>query len=111
MWTEIPHQTRKQGNGPFRAGVSAGEAGDFASPRGAGRGVVPVVTVPIVLEGPPIILDGEDFQYQYRCGHCGHECQKNVSKKIKKVDPNAYLKLILGSMTIARADTRYLLRT
>jgi hypothetical protein len=31
---------------------------------------------PIVLvssEGRPIVADIEEFQYTYKCGHCGHE--------------------------------------
>ena len=27
----------------------------------------------IVQEGRPIIMDIEEFQYKYKCGHCGHE--------------------------------------
>ena len=33
------------------------------------RSVLPVS----VEEGRPILIDVEDFQYKYKCKHCGHE--------------------------------------
>lgn len=30
-----------------------------------------------VLEGPPMIFNIEEFQYTYKCGHCGHEWTEN----------------------------------
>lgn len=29
-----------------------------------------------VMEGAPITVEVEDFQYAYRCGHCGHQWQE-----------------------------------
>ena len=37
-----------------------------------------------VEEGPPIILDVEDFQYTYKCGHCGHEWTEHRTKEEKE---------------------------
>ncbi len=35
----------------------------------------------VVLEGEPIIIDVEEFQYLYKCGHCGHEwSEKHVEE-------------------------------
>jgi hypothetical protein len=41
--------------------------------RAPGRGMSPALNVVTVHEGKPIILSVEEFQYQYKCGHCGHE--------------------------------------
>lgn len=39
-------------------------------------GVAPVgqvgPTPTLVSEGAPVVVDVQDFQYAYRCGHCGH---------------------------------------
>jgi predicted RNA-binding Zn-ribbon protein involved in translation (DUF1610 family) len=32
----------------------------------------PGVTTELI-EGPPIIMKEEEFEYTYKCGHCGHE--------------------------------------
>jgi hypothetical protein len=32
-------------------------------------------------EGKPIIIDVEEFQYAYRCRHCGHEWSEKRSEK------------------------------
>src|SRR5690242_17144948 len=37
-----------------------------------------------VQEGRPIILDIEDFQYTYKCGHCGHEWTERRTKEEKE---------------------------
>jgi len=29
--------------------------------------------VTTVYKGPPTIVDVEEFQYNYKCKHCGHE--------------------------------------
>jgi DNA-directed RNA polymerase subunit RPC12/RpoP len=35
----------------------------------------------MVFEGEPIIIDIEEFQYNYKCKHCGHEWfEKHVEK-------------------------------
>jgi|SRR5437763_15832318 len=34
------------------------------------EGLGPVTTV---YKGPPTIVDVEEFQYNYKCKHCGHE--------------------------------------
>ncbi|HYY91231.1 MAG TPA: hypothetical protein VE955_04525 [Candidatus Dormibacteraeota bacterium] len=48
---------------------------------GAGFTRQPVV----VFEGPPVILDIEEFQYNYKCGHCGHEwSEKKVETHSEK---------------------------
>jgi DNA-directed RNA polymerase subunit RPC12/RpoP len=33
-------------------------------------GMMPYLTL---MEGPPVIVDRREFQYSYKCGHCGHE--------------------------------------
>jgi len=36
--------------------------------------VGPTHSVPLTLsEGRPITVDTEEFEYSYKCGHCGHE--------------------------------------
>jgi hypothetical protein len=33
-------------------------------------------------EGPPIVIDREEFRYSYKCEHCGHEwSEKHVEKR------------------------------
>jgi len=32
--------------------------------------MMPYVTLQ---EGPPVLVDRREFQYSYKCGHCGHE--------------------------------------
>jgi hypothetical protein len=57
--------------------------------RGPGFGaLVPIVTV--VQEGAPSIVDVEDFQYRYKCKHCGHEWSE-VHETVHKADePEGY---------------------
>ena len=45
------------------------------SPTVGGRGLAQAASMPyfVVREGPPIIIDIEEFQYAYKCNHCGHE--------------------------------------
>ena len=41
----------------------------------------PTAVPVIVQEGEPITIDVEEFQYVYRCGHCGHEwTEKHVEE-------------------------------
>lgn len=36
--------------------------------------VRPHAVAPVtMIEGKPLLLDIEEFQYVYKCGHCGHE--------------------------------------
>jgi len=47
----------------------------------AGESGSPVMLPVMVQEGRPIILDIEDFQYTYKCEHCGHEwSEKHVEE-------------------------------
>jgi hypothetical protein len=41
----------------------------------------PAVYVATVHEGKPIFLDVEEFQYNYICGHCGHEWSEKHTKE------------------------------
>jgi hypothetical protein len=41
--------------------------------RSGGRYAGPSITPIAVQEGRPIIVDVEEFQYAYKCQHCGHE--------------------------------------
>jgi DNA-directed RNA polymerase subunit RPC12/RpoP len=51
-------------------------------------GRVPVVTM--VQEGTPSIVEVEDFQYRYKCKHCGHEWSE-VHETVHKADePEGY---------------------
>jgi DNA-directed RNA polymerase subunit RPC12/RpoP len=38
---------------------------------------------PVMLqEGEPIVIDIEEFQYVYKCGHCGHEwTEKHIEEQ------------------------------
>jgi len=48
-----------------------------------GRGLAYGASMPyfVVREGPPIIIDVEEFQYAYKCNHCGHEwSEKHVEE-------------------------------
>ena len=38
-------------------------------------------------EGRPIVVDVEEFQYTYRCGHCGHEWSEKRLGEHKSGDP------------------------
>lgn len=40
---------------------------------GSGVSLSPSTTPIAVQEGKPIIVDIEEFQYAYKCNHCGHE--------------------------------------
>jgi DNA-directed RNA polymerase subunit RPC12/RpoP len=42
------------------------------------------VPVLAVQEGRPIVTDIEEFQYAYRCGHCGHEWLEKHVEEHKK---------------------------
>jgi hypothetical protein len=34
-----------------------------------------------IYEGKPIVVDVEEFEYSYKCGHCGHEwAEKHVER-------------------------------
>ena len=45
---------------------------------GTGTGMYGYSTRPvIVMEAAPVEVDIEDFHYQYKCGHCGHEWTEN----------------------------------
>jgi predicted RNA-binding Zn-ribbon protein involved in translation (DUF1610 family) len=35
----------------------------------------------VVREGPPVIIDVEEFQYAYKCDHCGHEWSEKHFKE------------------------------
>ena len=35
----------------------------------------------VLHEGQPIVIDTEEFQYAYRCGHCGHEWSEKHAEK------------------------------
>ncbi len=51
-------------------GFSGGYSGATAAP-----------AVFLVQEGKPVMIDVEEFQYAYRCGHCGHEwSEKHVEE-------------------------------
>ena len=42
-----------------------------------------VATTPsyiVVQEGKPLIIGHEEFQYAYKCGHCGHEWTETRTK-------------------------------
>ncbi len=41
--------------------------------RGGSMYTAPSITPIAVQEGRPIIIDVEEFQYAYKCKHCGHE--------------------------------------
>jgi DNA-directed RNA polymerase subunit RPC12/RpoP len=46
-----------------------------------GRGGIVPGPPAVVLEGEPVIIDIEEFQYVYKCGHCGHEwSEKHVEE-------------------------------
>jgi DNA-directed RNA polymerase subunit RPC12/RpoP len=54
-----------------------------ASPTIGGSGLLYGASMPyfIVREGPPVIIDIEEFQYAYKCNHCGHEwSEKHVEE-------------------------------
>lgn len=42
-----------------------------------GSGVAPFMAPLMVTEKIPITVDVEDFQYSYKCKHCGHEWTEN----------------------------------
>jgi DNA-directed RNA polymerase subunit RPC12/RpoP len=51
-------------------------------------GSMPIVTV--VQEGAPSIVEVDDFQYRYKCKHCGHEWSE-VHETVHKADePEGY---------------------
>jgi DNA-directed RNA polymerase subunit RPC12/RpoP len=40
---------------------------------------------PVVEEGVTVVLDIEEFQYAYKCKHCGHEwSEKHTEKHVEK---------------------------
>jgi predicted RNA-binding Zn-ribbon protein involved in translation (DUF1610 family) len=49
------------------------------------RGYGAMSVTPIdVQEGKPIIVDVEDFQYAYKCKHCGHEWSERRTEDRKE---------------------------
>jgi DNA-directed RNA polymerase subunit RPC12/RpoP len=38
----------------------------------------------IVQEGDPVMIDIEEFQNAYRCGHCGHEWTEKHVEEVKE---------------------------
>ena len=46
--------------------------------RGAGIGTF------VVQEGRPLIIDIEEFQYNYKCKHCGHEWSDKHTEEHKE---------------------------
>jgi len=39
-----------------------------------------------VAEGEPVTIDTEEFQYAYRCKHCGHEwSEEHTEKHVEKL--------------------------
>ena len=51
-------------------------------PMGYSRGSMPTTPV-IVEENIPITIEIEDFQYSYKCKHCGHEWTESHTKEHK----------------------------
>jgi len=56
-----------------------------AIPTMGGRGISTAASTPyfVIREGSPIITDIEEFQYAYRCNHCGHEWSENPIEEHK----------------------------
>ncbi len=52
------------------------------TPAGYTRGSMPTMPV-IVEENIPITIDVEDFQYSYKCKHCGHEWSEMHTEETK----------------------------
>lgn len=53
------------------------------NPMVGGVGLPHAASMPffVMREGPPIIIDIEEFQYAYKCNHCGHEwSEKHVEE-------------------------------
>jgi hypothetical protein len=41
--------------------------------------------IPVLEEGVTVTLDIEEFQYNYKCKHCGHEwSEKHTEKHVEK---------------------------
>ena len=52
-------------------------------PTGYSRGSAP--TIPVVVEEDlPITISVEDFQYSYKCKHCGHEWSETHTEETKE---------------------------
>jgi DNA-directed RNA polymerase subunit RPC12/RpoP len=51
-----------------------------------GQGLLYGASMPyaVVREGAPIIVDVEEFQYSYKCSHCGHEWSEKHLKEHKE---------------------------
>ncbi len=48
-------------------------------------GALAVTPELVVEEGVPVTIDIEEFQYAYRCKHCGHEwSEKHTEKHVEK---------------------------
>jgi hypothetical protein len=43
-----------------------------------------VARLTVVREGEPILVDVEEFQYNYKCKHCGHEWSEKRVKEHKE---------------------------
>ena len=43
----------------------------------------------VLEEGKPFVVDVEEFQYEYRCKHCGHEWSE-VRQKEHRVGTKGY---------------------
>jgi DNA-directed RNA polymerase subunit RPC12/RpoP len=51
-------------------------------PMGYTRGSMPTSPI-IVEENIPVTIEIEDFQYSYKCKHCGHEWTENHAEERK----------------------------
>jgi DNA-directed RNA polymerase subunit M/transcription elongation factor TFIIS len=47
----------------------------------SGYSAGPSQQMTMVYEGEPIIIDIEEFQYNYKCKHCGHEWSEKPIEK------------------------------
>jgi hypothetical protein len=55
--------------------------GASSVPGRSGYSPGPSTQVTMVYEGEPIIIDIEEFQYNYKCKHCGHEWSEKHTEK------------------------------
>jgi len=76
----VPKQATRSGN----ASADVATGGRVTGNIHLATGYMAPAPVPVMFEGKPFILESKEFQYKYKCGHCGHEWSEKHSEQHKE---------------------------
>jgi len=79
-----PKKPAKRSGGIARAGTVPGNLGTGAIYLASGY--MAPASVPVLFEGKPFILETKEFQYKYKCGHCGHQWTEHHREDTKNTN-------------------------